>query len=621
MANSYTWTATGSGNWSTVSNWFDVTTGMPAVAAPGPAATAEIDNAGTGTITVTGPADVLNLSVSGDVTLAGNFAIGSFTLAVPPFNPSFVASTLISTIALAGSFGAGSLDIGDLHGVAGFPSVQFADYGLIEVDLGAMLTAGSVAVRSGDLRVDGGAASIGNSLTLGTIFLSEPFVSGGFSMTTGSLEDLNHGSVQLGSLAIADGSVSLDATSTLEIGNAGTAAAGTITVDPGADLEFGVPFNVAAVITESPTLAISSPILNNGHIGTDTDLSHVINNGTIAVTFPAFGTHPTLSFISGNGQIELSSIGEPFTIGSGVSGTLDLDHVNQVIFSLGAGVPIDVSDTPRIANFGFDGTSGTIVLDGISADTATYMPTGTGIGTVTLENGSTEVASLTMLGSYASNAFFVAAGSGDTVLSLNPPCFAAGTRIATPRGEVPVEALRMGDEVTLASGGAAPIVWIGLRRVDCRSHPEPHQVWPVRISRGAFAPGVPRRDLFLSPDHAVFAEGVLIPIKHLLNDESIRQVARDTVTYFHLELPAHDVVLADGLPVESYLDTGGRISFENAGRVVALFPAFSSLAWEAYGYAPLVVTGPAVDAARRRIETRARAHAVAPRRRKRRSLA
>jgi hypothetical protein len=217
-----------------------------------------------------------------------------------------------------------------------------------------------------------------------------------------------------------------------------------------------------------------------------------------------------------------------------------------------------------------------------------------------------------MLGTYASNVFSVAAGSGDTAVSLNPPCFAAGTRIDTPRGEVPVEALCAGDEVTLASGGTAPIVWIGRRRVDCRSYPEPHQVWPVRIGRGAFAPGVPRRDLLLSPDHAVFVDDVLIPIKHLLNRDTIRQVARDAVTYFHLELPAHDVVLADGLAVESYLDTGDRSSFENAGRVVSLFPAFSSLAWEAYGYAPLVVTGPAVDAARRRIEMRAREQAGRP---------
>ncbi|HEY1413698.1 MAG TPA: Hint domain-containing protein, partial [Rhodopila sp.] len=86
----------------------------------------------------------------------------------------------------------------------------------------------------------------------------------------------------------------------------------------------------------------------------------------------------------------------------------------------------------------------------------------------------------------------------------------------------------------------------------------------------------------------------------------IRQVACDAVTYFHLELPMHDVLLAEGLTVESYLDTGDRGSFENGGRVVALFPAFGSLAWDAYGYAPLVVTGPPVEAVRQRVEKRVR---------------
>jgi hypothetical protein len=211
-----------------------------------------------------------------------------------------------------------------------------------------------------------------------------------------------------------------------------------------------------------------------------------------------------------------------------------------------------------------------------------------------------------MLGTYASNAFTVTPGSGDSVVAMSVACFAAGTRIATPRGEVPVETLSTGDAVTLVSGGTAPIVWIGRRRIDCRSHPTPHDVWPVRIRRGAFAPGVPHRDLFLSPDHAVFAENVLIPIKHLTNGDTVRQVERETVEYFHIELPAHDVLLADGLPAESYLDTGDRGSFENGSRVIALFPVFSPFAWDALGCAPLVVTGLPVAAVRRQIEVRTR---------------
>ena len=65
----------------------------------------------------------------------------------------------------------------------------------------------------------------------------------------------------------------------------------------------------------------------------------------------------------------------------------------------------------------------------------------------------------------------------------------AGTRIATPDGAVAVEDLDAGDRVRLARGGCAPVVWLGYRDVDCRRHPRPADVLPVRIAAGAF--GVP----------------------------------------------------------------------------------------------------------------------------------
>jgi len=189
--------------------------------------------------------------------------------------------------------------------------------------------------------------------------------------------------------------------------------------------------------------------------------------------------------------------------------------------------------------------------------------------------------------------------ASDTVI-----CFAEGTRIATPSGPVAVEDLREGDEVEVLLGeGTRPIIWIGHRQVDCRRHPEPAKVWPVRVKAGAFGPGMPVRDLYLSPDHAVYVERVLIPIKHLINGGSVAQVETDTVTYYHVELASHDVVLAEGLAAESYLDAGDRANFSNAEGVVRLFPDFSGthaspMFWEAFGCAPLRIVGPEVDAVR-----------------------
>ncbi len=191
-------------------------------------------------------------------------------------------------------------------------------------------------------------------------------------------------------------------------------------------------------------------------------------------------------------------------------------------------------------------------------------------------------------------------------------CFAEGTRIATPDGEVAVECLVPGQMVALAHGGVAPIAWIGRQNVDCSRHRDPKAVWPVLVRAGAFAESVPSRDLFLSPDHAVFADGVLIPVRCLLDGENIVQVARDRVRYFQVELPEHGLLLAEALAVESFLDTGVRHNFDNGGLARALHPNFAALVWEAAGVAPLVQTGPLVQAVRARLAARwTQRHAVA----------
>lgn len=91
----------------------------------------------------------------------------------------------------------------------------------------------------------------------------------------------------------------------------------------------------------------------------------------------------------------------------------------------------------------------------------------------------------------------------------------------------------------------------------------------------------------------------MIPVKHLLNGSTVAQVQCAAVTYHHVELTRHSVLLAEGLPAESYLDTGDRSNFANCPGPIKLHPDFATREWEANGCAPLVVTGPALDAARR----------------------
>lgn len=199
-------------------------------------------------------------------------------------------------------------------------------------------------------------------------------------------------------------------------------------------------------------------------------------------------------------------------------------------------------------------------------------------------------------------------GSTGNVIEGNTiACFAAGTRILTTRGPVPVEQLAAGDLVRTfgKNRDARPIVWIGHRRIDCRRQPTPAAVWPVHVLPGALAPGQPRHDLWLSPDHGVFMDGVLVPIRSLINGRTVVQERRDRVCYFHVELARHDILRAEGMPCETYLDTGNRADFDNGGPVVQLHPKFALYMWGTQACAPLVLGGAKLRAVRGTVLRRA----------------
>jgi hypothetical protein len=153
----------------------------------------------------------------------------------------------------------------------------------------------------------------------------------------------------------------------------------------------------------------------------------------------------------------------------------------------------------------------------------------------------------------------------------NIACFAAGTQIAVAAGEVPVERLRVGDAVRTQDGGTAPVRWLGRRRME----PAPEAAWPVRIAPGAFAGARPRRVLLLSPDHALYLDGALIPVRYLVNGSTVARVPVRAIDYWHVELDRHNVIFAEGLPCESYLDAGNRAAFDDsdAAAVVAALSA------------------------------------------------
>jgi hypothetical protein len=202
--------------------------------------------------------------------------------------------------------------------------------------------------------------------------------------------------------------------------------------------------------------------------------------------------------------------------------------------------------------------------------------------------------------------FTTLAGGG--LLITDTPCFAAGTRILTPDGEVPVEDIKAGDIVMTSRPGftgVAEVIWVGQRTVDLKRHAMPEKVLPVRILAGAFGPGLPQRDLRLSPDHALYIDRHLIEAKTLVNGVTvIVETASRFVTYHHIELAAHDLVLAEGLPAETYLESGNRAMFENGAAPLVLHPDFVTSRRTA-ACAPLLTEGEIVTRIRQRLLDRA----------------
>jgi hypothetical protein len=153
------------------------------------------------------------------------------------------------------------------------------------------------------------------------------------------------------------------------------------------------------------------------------------------------------------------------------------------------------------------------------------------------------------------------------------PCYMTGTRIRVLRGlaiqDVPVERLRVGDLALTVSGKPRPIRWIGSRSYPGLTAPQADR--PVRIKAGALADNVPIRDLLVSPDHALLVDDLFVAAGHLVNGTSVtRGEAVPDLTYWHVELDSHDLLLAENTPAESFLPMPGvRRQFDGAARVEA----------------------------------------------------
>ena len=419
-------------------------------------------------------------------------------------------------------------------------------------------------------------------------------VDGDLNLAGGSISAEN-ASLVVGANGVISGFGTLDPNTSMDDEGLVEASGGTLSV---AD-----PFSVTGAGTLMAAVGASLQLQAFGGSYAET----IVNNGTVDASFFLLGGTLDVAepLYSGSGSFLIQ--GGPdagdravLELGSGVSGNVAFDPnfgvlllddettFNGTVDAFGDNSELLLGDVSNAATAGFAG--GELILTDSSGGT---------VATVAMNSGPNtySIATFSVMENIANNKA--------TVTVTGVECFATGTRIKTPGGDVPVERLAAGDLVDAMHAGATRVVFVGHRHVICRRHPSPASVWPVLVRAHAFAPRMPERDLLLSPDHAVYVDGVLIPVKHLINGKTITQTRVDSVTYYHIELAEHDILFAEGMPAESYLEIGNRRAFDNAGGLIALHPDFGERRWEAFGCADLVVTGPQLDQVTARLAARA----------------
>ena len=600
-----------------------------------------------------GEGDALVMGIGALLTNAGQFLVGDAGVgALSVLSGGTVTTSAGAIIANTTSASGSSINVtgpGSNLNVIGALIVGSSGSGSLSLAQGGTVTASSLdlsATASGDGVVSvtgtGSTLTLTGSLTVGDqaagelSILSGAFVSA-LDVTVGNASAASSGNVDIegvgSTLKVGTGGV-------LNIGVAG-GGSGVLTIGTGATLNFNgtiaeaghASFNNNGGTVDPVAVEFTTP--SNAGLGLNQYDLYVGNINAVQIT-SGTGTWDTPMVLTGTSAADAanninnnSDVGE-WQLSQG--GTLvinanTVDAGQNIVFQ-------DATDTlviGQVVNGGSAGVSG--VTPTITAGAENLLQAGGFQAAILGYQAGDQILFNNMIvasDSIVNNNTLELFGAGNLALGSltfydkngrNPlgatamaaaaaqmACFAAGTLIETVHGPVAVEALKVGDQVVTLHGGAGQIVWVGERSVDCTRHPQPDTVWPVRIAVGAFGPGLPGRDLFLSPDHAVFVNGVLVPAKLLINRTSVVQVKRDRVMYYHVELPEHAVILAEGLTVESYLDVGDRANFNADNGTIRLFPDFearlvpeTALVWEMRGAAPLVMTGSELEAARQAV--------------------
>ncbi|MHB1304387.1 MAG: Hint domain-containing protein [Acidiphilium sp.] len=531
------------------------------------------------------------LGVAGAMTVAGIITAGGVAAAAGSLIE--IAGTLAAAGLVLGGGGAATLEAtGSLALAAttlGVGGVLRADGGA-RAGLGAFDDVGGVLSLAGTALADAGSATLGS----GMIVLADAatFDATGFGLAGGTLVVAGEAMAAFGAATLtqAAGAV-LDLAGTLLAG--GYDAAGIAAITGEVSLGGAASFASAAAIgllggtLEAANISIAGGATLQGH--GEIGLGSGVGLASLEVAAAGLlGLSPAGTLVAAGGALIL---------GADLAGGATID----------AGAALELVGAATGGSIAFAGTAALLTIDDIAGmtDAVANMVAGDAIdlvgiapSLVSTASGSIGVAGEGGFALAESGTLALASdGAGGTEITIGGavPCFTRGTRLLTPAGYRRVESLRPGDELVTLEGEVLRIRWIGWRVIDLAC--DAAALHPVVIAPGAFGPGRPERRLAVSPLHAIFADGVLVPAVLLVNGATIvRDEAAFAVTYYHVELDRHAVIVAENLPAETYRDNGNRDRFAaGLGEPGAPMPAC----------APLAIGGDSLRAVRASLHRRA----------------
>ena len=355
--------------------------------------------------------------------------------------------------------------------------------------IGVVLAAGGTVINAGSITGGEGKALVFYGNAVGRVVVDAGAVFNGNVVGSGSASN----TLELASSAAA-GTISGLGTSFVNFGS--------VLVDGGARWE----------LTGSNSLASGSTLTNNGTLSlsgaTLADAGGIINNSRIELDPSTL----SVASLSGTGMVTIDA-GSTLAVAGAVSSGQD------IVFD-GSGAELDLL-TPLQFSGTISGFADGDIIDLTSvtdvAGSHADMNTTTNVLTVT-EGGQTYQFQFDKAEHFAGDFFRLVSQGSSTLIEENQiACYRRGTQIATEKGEEPVEMLAIGDLVLTASGALRPIKWIGRRSYGGRFIIGRRDILPICFKAGSLADGAPRRDLWISPHHAMFLDGVLIEAKDLVN--------------------------------------------------------------------------------------------------------